>query len=234
VPARRAARLQIPLEVFDPGAIALDNLFDVCDAVKVHLELVQLAQQLGVARNLRVCTVNDVSGAVVLHLSEHLGLLAEVLNVLLDVDHEPVEVAAQRGEGGAVEEEKALAAGTGRGAGAAGAIESCLALAENLNLFVGEAQLRVRHGVCGHGEELLGPDAQAACSCRAARLVLGASMARRGQRSVIAAMLHKLISEVRDRFGTGPGAAVWFGDGCLMTPGLVGLLLLVVLMVVVR
>jgi hypothetical protein len=36
-------RLELLLEVLDAAAVALDNLLDVGDAVKIHLELIELA-----------------------------------------------------------------------------------------------------------------------------------------------------------------------------------------------
>lgn len=151
VPTGRAARVQIPLEVLHARPVLLHNLLDVGDAVKVHLELVQLLYDVGVARNLLVGAVDDVPRAVVLDLGEHLGLLAEVLDILLDADHEPVKVAPQRGERRAVEQQEPLAAGPAGGAGAAGpAVDGGLALPQQLDLLRGQAQLRVRDGVGRH------------------------------------------------------------------------------------
>jgi hypothetical protein len=76
----------------------------VCDPVKVDLELIELTKYLGVASNLGVGSVDDVACAVVLNLSEHLSLFAQVLYILLDVGHKTVEVTAEGGKGGAVEQ----------------------------------------------------------------------------------------------------------------------------------
>lgn len=155
VSTRRAAVIQILLQVLHTRPVLLHYLLDMGDAVEIHLELVQLPQDRRVARNLLVGTVNYVARAVVLHLCEHLRLLAEVLDILLNVGHEPVEVAPQRGQGRAVKKQKTLAARPAGSARAAGAsIECGLALSQELDLLDGQTQLRVRHGVgrhCGKG-----------------------------------------------------------------------------------
>lgn len=152
VPAGRPARLQAPLQVLDARAVALDDALDVCYTVKVHLEFLELAHNLGEARNLGVGAVDDVAGPVVLHLRKHLRLLAEVANVLLDGGHEPVKVAAQRRQRRAVEHQQTLAASSTGCARAAGPGESRLALSQELDLLGRQAQLRIGDGVGRHGD----------------------------------------------------------------------------------
>lgn len=157
VSARRAARLQISLELLDPLAVPFDNLLDVSYPVKINLELVELAQDLRVPGDLRVGAVNDVARPVVLDLGEHLRLLTEVADVLLYPGHQPVKVSAESREGRAVEQQQALAASSAGGPGArrasAGApAQRCLTLAQELDFLRGEAQLRVRYSVGRHGE----------------------------------------------------------------------------------
>lgn len=139
MPARRSATLKLSLQILDPRPVALHNLLDMRNPVKVHLQLVQLPEQRVVPRNLRVRPVNDVPSVVILELREHLRLLAKVPDVLLDAGHEAVEVATKRGEGRAVEEQEALTAGAAGGAGAAGSVgEGCLALSQDLDFLGGE------------------------------------------------------------------------------------------------
>lgn len=140
-----SARLQVPLQRLDTGSIALDNVLDVGDPVKVYLKLVELSQDLGVAGDLGVGAIDDVASPVVLDLGEHLGLLAQILHVLLDVGHQSVEVPAKGGEGRAVEQQESLAAcpaGSARAAGADGealpGAEGCLSLAQELELLGSE------------------------------------------------------------------------------------------------
>ena len=131
VTAVGTAALQFALEVLHTSPVLLHNLLDMGNAVKVDFELIQLSQQSRISRNLLVRAVNDISRPVVLHLCEHLCLLAEVLNVVFDVGHQLVKVMAQRGERGAVEQEKPLAAGPARRPGTAGAsIQSSLSLSQ--------------------------------------------------------------------------------------------------------
>lgn len=123
--------------------------------IKVHLEFVKLTQNLRVTRDLGVGAVDDVAGAVVLHLREHLRLLAEVANVVFDASHQPIKVSPESRQRRAVEEQQALAAGaTGgsRARRAAGAAQGRLALTQQLDLFGAEAELRVWDGVACHGE----------------------------------------------------------------------------------
>lgn len=65
------------------------------DAVKVHLKLVQLLEDLGVASNLSVGSPNDTIGFVVLQLRKALCFVAQVLYPLLNAGHEMVKVATQ-------------------------------------------------------------------------------------------------------------------------------------------
>lgn len=137
------------------GSVALDDVPDVSDSVEINLELVQLAKDIAVAGDFGIGAVDDVAGAVILNLGEYLSLFAEMAHILLDASHEPVEMPAERGKRGCVEEEQALAAGPAGGsrAGRASASASAygrLALAQYVNLLGRESQLRVRHSV-GHG-----------------------------------------------------------------------------------
>lgn len=92
MPARRSAGFQALLQILNARPVALDNIFDVCYTVKVHLKFLQLLHNLGEACNLGVGAVDDIAGTVVLDLREHLRLLAEVADILLDGSHQPVKV----------------------------------------------------------------------------------------------------------------------------------------------
>lgn len=158
MPPRRPARpIQLALQLLGAAAKVAHNVADVGDAVKVELELVDLAHDVVVARNLGVGVVDQVAGAVVHGHRHHLRLLRQVLELLLDVLHDAVKVAAQRGQRRGVEHQEPLGRGAAGGArrrrarGGGG----LLVLAEELYLFAGEAQLRVWHGgrrvLGGHG-----------------------------------------------------------------------------------
>lgn len=127
--AGRTAIIQLPLQRFHSGPVLLHNLLDMGNAVEIHLELIELADYGRVACNLLVGAGYYVASSVILDLGEHVGLLAEAVDVVFDVGHELVEVTAQSGEGGAIEKQKALAAGSAGSTGTAGAaIQGGLAL----------------------------------------------------------------------------------------------------------
>ena len=109
MPPRRAG-INFPLEILHARPVLLDDFFDVADPVKVHLELIQLADNLRIAGNLFIRPVNDVPSTVVLDLGKDLCLLAEVLDVLLNVGHQAVEVASKLGQRRAVKHQEALTA----------------------------------------------------------------------------------------------------------------------------
>lgn len=99
------------------------------NAVEIHLELIELAYYGRVACNLLIRAGYYVASSVILDLGEHIGLLAEAVDVVFDVGHELVEVAAESGEGGAIEKQKALTAGSAGCTGTAGAaVQGGLAL----------------------------------------------------------------------------------------------------------
>lgn len=127
--AGRTAIIQLALQRFHSGPVLLHNLLDVGNAVEIHLELIKLAYYGRIACNLLICAGYYVASSVILDLGEHIGLLAEAVDVVFDVGHELVEVAAESGEGGAIEKQKALAAGSAGCTGAAGApVQGGLAL----------------------------------------------------------------------------------------------------------
>lgn len=76
MPARGTAAVEITLQAFNPGPVTLDDLLDMGDAVKVHLELIQLLEDLGVASDLSVGSPNDTIGFVVLQLRKALCFVA--------------------------------------------------------------------------------------------------------------------------------------------------------------
>lgn len=78
------------------------------DAVKVELELVDLAHYVVVARNLGVGVVDQVASPVVRLQRNRLRLHHEVFELLLDVLHHAVKVAAECGKGAAVDHQHPL------------------------------------------------------------------------------------------------------------------------------
>ena len=118
MPPRRPARpVELAIQLLGAPAKVADNVADVGDAVKVELELVDLAHDVVVAGDLSVGVVNEVPGAVVDGHRDHLRLLREVLELLLDVLHDAVKVAAQRAQRRGVEHQEPLGRGAAGGAG---------------------------------------------------------------------------------------------------------------------
>ena len=155
VPVARRWRLrsiQLALYLLGPLPEPLDDILDVSDAIEFDLELVHLLEDAMISGDLHVGVVDQVAGLVVYVHGDDLGLLAEVLQLLLYVGHDAVEVAAEGGERGAVEEEQALGrcpAGGARRRRPLGR-QGRLALVEDRELLVGEPELRrvdgLRHG----------------------------------------------------------------------------------------
>lgn len=144
---RPPTTLQIPLHSLNPRPVPPHNIPNIADPIKVLLQLVNLPQNLVEPRNLRVRGLDQPVRAPKLRLGEDGALPAQVLDAPLHLPHQAVEVPRELCQGRAVEEEDALARGATRGAGGAGAVggvvEGRLALAEELDFFGGEAELRV-------------------------------------------------------------------------------------------
>lgn len=88
----RTTTVEISLQRLNSRPVTLDNFLNVGDAVEVDFKLVELLEDLGVAGNFGVGTTDDAIGFVVLQLGEPLGLVAEMLDALLNACHEMVEV----------------------------------------------------------------------------------------------------------------------------------------------
>lgn len=74
------------------------NVSNMSNAVKVELKFVNLAHDIMVAGDLGIGIVDEVASAIV-HVHCHdSGLLHQVLKLLLDALHDPVEMAAQCGQ----------------------------------------------------------------------------------------------------------------------------------------
>ena len=140
--------LELALEALDAAAVVADDLLDVADAVEVDLELVDLGHDVLKAGDLGIGVGDQVPRVVVLLHGDDGALLAQVVDALLDLLHQAVEVAAQGGEAGAVEEKAALGGGAAGGAGGVRVhLRLRLVVAEEGNFLFGQTQLRVRDGV---------------------------------------------------------------------------------------
>lgn len=102
---RRLRSLQLALQLLDPLPVSPHDIPYMLDAVEVELQFVHLCQDVVVPADLGVGIVDEVSGRIVYRHGDDLRLLAQVVHLLLDVLHEPVEVAPKLREGAAVEEE---------------------------------------------------------------------------------------------------------------------------------
>lgn len=121
----RLGVLELALEALDAAPVVADDLLDVADAVEVDFELVDLGHDVLKAGDLGIGVSDQVPRVVVLLHGDDGALLAQVLNTLLDLLHQPVEVAAQRGEARAVKQQTALGGGA---AGCARGVRVCLRL----------------------------------------------------------------------------------------------------------
>ena len=83
---------EFSLQPFHTAPLALDDIFDVCDAVKIDLELVHLSHDVLKPRNLRIGIIDEVPGTIVLLEGDNGTLLAEVLDPLLDLLHQTIEM----------------------------------------------------------------------------------------------------------------------------------------------
>ena len=100
--------LELPVHFLNSLPLVLYDLLDVRDPVKVHLELVNLAQQVVKTRYLGVGVVHQIAGPVILLHGDDGALVGQPLDLRLDVLQEPVEMSAEGGQAASVEEESAL------------------------------------------------------------------------------------------------------------------------------
>lgn len=144
-PGARSARtlLQAAIYLLHALPIRLDNILDMRDAIEILFQLVQLPVDIGEASDFRIGQRHGVAGAVVLLRGHHGGLLGQVLDSVRDLLHQTVEVAGEGGQGGTVEEQKALRGGARCGArrGAAGGGGCGLVVSQETDLVGCEAQL---------------------------------------------------------------------------------------------
>ena len=89
-------------------SVAPDDVTNMADAIEVQLEFVQLAHDVVEAGDLAVGSVDQITGMVILLHSNHGALLAEIIDTLLDLDHQAVEVPGKRGKTRAVQQQAAL------------------------------------------------------------------------------------------------------------------------------
>lgn len=93
-----ASSFQLAVQFFCAVTEVTNYVPNVGNAVKVQLELVDLAHDLMVAGDLGISIVDKVTRAVVDVHCHHLGLLDQVLELLLDTLHDTIEMAAQCGQ----------------------------------------------------------------------------------------------------------------------------------------
>lgn len=108
MPTTAPTRLKLRLHLLHPLPIAAHNIPDMPDPIKIHLQLVNLPQDIMEPRYLRVRNRNRVARPVVLLLRDCLRLLREPIEPGLDLLHEAIKVPTQRSERVPVEEEQAL------------------------------------------------------------------------------------------------------------------------------
>jgi hypothetical protein len=118
-------------------------------AIEVNLKLFELPQDVVVTRDLGVGILDQVSGVVVHMHGHYMRLLAQVLEVLLDVLHNMFKVASERGKRRHIDPEDALGGGATRGPRRRRPSSSCsfLALMQKSDLFIGQIKLVVGDGV---------------------------------------------------------------------------------------
>jgi hypothetical protein len=127
--------------------------------IKIILQLVNLPQYIMKSCNLCIGNRNRVPGSVILLCCHGIRLLGEVVQTCLDLLHEAIEMSTESSEGGAIEEKESLRGGArggpgGRAAGSGGS--SLLMMAQQGDLVVGQAELRIGHrvGWGSHDERL--------------------------------------------------------------------------------
>lgn len=148
LPPRRApslGRLQVSFQLFCTSAKVANDVSYVSYPVEVHLELVDLLNDLVVARYLGVRIVDQFAGPVVDLHGDYLCLTRQVFELLLNVLHDSVEVTSQSSERAAVDHQYALRrspAGGARGRGV-GTSRLRLVVPQQRYLLVGQAELGV-------------------------------------------------------------------------------------------
>jgi hypothetical protein len=76
--------------------------------VKIHLQLINMPQEVVKPRNLSISHRNRIARPIVLLLRYHLRLLGKMVQSRLYLFHQAIEMPAESGEGGAVEEQESL------------------------------------------------------------------------------------------------------------------------------
>lgn len=108
VRATGAAMLNLALHVLHPLPIAPHNIPNMSNPIKIYLQLINLPQDLVEAGNLGISSRNRIARPVVLLLRHHLRLLREVVQPRLNLLQQAVEVAPERRERRAVEQQQPL------------------------------------------------------------------------------------------------------------------------------
>lgn len=87
-----AAPFELAFHFLDARSITAYNLFDMPYPIEVEFQFVQLAKKLVVPLDFGICSFNQVPGSIELGHGEHLALLAEVHDLLLDLAHDAIKI----------------------------------------------------------------------------------------------------------------------------------------------